>query len=129
MATAKRLLQCGFYNSARLTTPGGSFRSRYKSLYCQLTEADHTNLQGLASDLYRQNADKYKMLKPPNTTTITTKGEEGNEMKSAALGKDFCEIHECTVMYGCPELADHLSGSIYMRASIYEDKCSQGKKF
>ena len=28
---------------------GGSCVSRYKSLYSQLTEADHANLQGLAS--------------------------------------------------------------------------------
>ena len=121
--TATKLL-C--INSARISAPLlAVLRSRYKSLYCQLTEADHANLQGLASDLYRQNADKYKMLKHPEIT------EEGNKMitSASAIGKDFCEIHECTVMYGCPELADHLSGSIYMRASIYEDKCSQGKKF
>lgn len=38
---------------------------------------------------------------------------------------DWNEVHESTVVYGSPELADHLSGNMYMRASVYEDKCSQ----
>ena len=44
--TATKLL-C--INSARISPLLAVFGSRYKSLYCQLTEADHANLQGLAS--------------------------------------------------------------------------------
>ena len=61
------------------------------------------------------------MLKPPS---ISKAPDE--RLLSTSLGKDFIEIHESTVMYGSPELADHLSGFIYMSVSMYEDKSSQG---
>ena len=64
------------------------------------------------------------MLKPPS---ISKAPDE--RLISTSLGKDFIEIHESTVMYGSPELADHLSGFIYMSVSMYEDKSSQGKGF
>ena len=62
------------------------------------------------------------MLKPPSISK-----ESDERLISTSLGKDFVEIHESTVMY--PELADSLSGFIYMSVSMYEDKSSQGKGF
>ena len=64
------------------------------------------------------------MLQPPGISKVPDE-----KLISMSLGKDFIEIHESTVMYGSPELADHLSGFIYMSVSMYEDKCSQGKGF
>jgi len=115
--TATKLL-C--INSARISTPLlAVLRSRYKSLYCQLTEADHANLQGLASDLYRHESGKYRMLKPPDIANLFNEN-----LMSASLLKDFSDIHETTVQYGSPELADQLSGAMYMHAQSVEDKSS-----
>ena len=95
-----------------LLTPCGS---RFKSLYVRLTETEHANLRGLATELYHLDNVKYDLCKPPpNQVEETT-----------TLSSDWHDIHECSLMYGSPELADHLSGHIYMRATVYEDKCSQ----
>ena len=88
--------------------------SRYKSLYCRLSESEHSNLVGLATELYHQDKVKYDVCQPPLSS-----------LEDVTLSKDWEETHDCTVMYGSPELADHLSGHIYMRATMYEDKCSQ----
>ncbi len=47
--TATKLLCINSARISPLLAALGPFGSRYKSLYCQLTEADHANLQGLAS--------------------------------------------------------------------------------
>lgn len=75
----------------------------------------------MISDLYQHKGNEYKVLQPPS---ISKAPDE--RLISTSLGKDFIEIHDSTVMYGSPELADHLSGFIYMSVSMYEDKCSQG---
>lgn len=63
--------------------------------------------------MYLQDGNKYAVLKPPS--------KEVKPLQS----QDWNEVHESTVLYGSPELADHLSGNMYMRASVHEDKCSQ----
>ena len=93
-----------------------TYGSRYKSLYAHLAEADHSNLKGLAAELYHQDRMKHEILKPPETES------------KIEMSYDWNEIHESTVMYGSPELADHLSGQIYMRATMYEDKSSQAMR-
>jgi len=117
--TATKLLCINSARISPLLSVLGSFGSRYKSLYCQLTEADHANLQGLASDLYRQDSGKYRMLKPPDILNLFNEN-----LMSASLLKDFSDIHETTVQYGSPELADQLSGAMYMHAQSVEDKSS-----
>ena len=49
----------------------------------------------------------------------------GGERKPSEKLKDFEEIHSVTLNFGSPEMADQMSGSIYMHASMVEDKCSQ----
>jgi len=49
----------------------------------------------------------------------------GEEKEISEKLKDFEEIHSVTVNFGSPEVADQMSGSIYMHASMEEDKCSQ----
>ena len=66
------------------------------------------------------------MLKPPDIANLKITNENSI---SVPLLKDFSEIHESTVEYGSPELADQLSGAMYMHASIHEDKSSKGKEF
>ena len=65
------------------------------------------------------------MLRPPDTANPGIL----NSMATSQLLKDFIEIHESTVEYGSPEMADQLSGAMYMHASIHEDKSSKAKKF
>ena len=69
-------------------------------------EADKT-----ASNVYEHFADPTAAL-------------NGDTKPSERL-KDFDEIHSVTVNFGSPEMADQMSGSIYMHASMVEDKCSQ----
>lgn len=88
--------------------------SRYKSLYANLTEKQHANLTGLAGDLYNQDKVRYEICRPPTEN-------DANSMPN----EEWKEVHECTLMYGSPELADHLSGHMYMSRSIVEGKCSQ----
>ena len=64
------------------------------------------------------------MLQPPSISKAPDQ-----RLISTSLGKDFIEIHESTVMYGSPELADQISGFICHAGSMYEDNCSQGKGF
>ena len=85
--------------------------SCYKSLYPHLTVTDHENLQGLASDLFKHDVLKYKSLQ--QCTSF---------MEMADVSDDWREVHDSTITFGTPELADHLSGYIYMSASMYEDK-------
>ena len=75
-------------------------------------------------DLYRQDSGKYRMLKPPDIANLFNEN-----LMSASLLKDFSDIHETTVQYGSPELADQLSGAMYMHAQSVEDKSSIGKEF
>ena len=90
-----------------------NIQKNFKSLYKNLPETEHANLVGLSDHLYFQNRDKYALLKPPD---LKPKVE---------MTVDWNDIHETSVMYGSPELADHMSGFIYMSVSMYEDKCSQ----
>ena len=75
-------------------------------------------------DLYRQDSGKYRMLKPPDIANLFNEN-----LMPASLLKDFSDIHETTVQYGSPELADQLSGAMYMHAQSVEDKSSIGKEF
>ena len=43
--------------------------------------------------------------------------------------EDFKEIHSVILNFGSPEMADQMSGAIYMHASMSEDKCSQVCQF
>ena len=52
-----------------------------------------------------------------------------DDIKPSERLTDFEEIHSVTVNFGTPEMADQMSGSIYMHASMVEDKSSQVRFF
>ena len=48
-----------------------------------------------------------------------------NNAKKNDIINDWLEIHDLATEYGTPELSDQLSGAMYMRTSIHEDKSSK----
>lgn len=88
----------------------------------QLETLRHTSRSLFRLGTMRLAADKtatntYLHFTDPTVVSETMLGEEKLV--------DFKEIHSVVLNYGRPEVADQMSGAIYMHANMEEDKCSQ----
>jgi len=91
------------------------------------SEDGSTTLRNVSKSLF--NVGKVRLENQKTSTNVYEHFADPtvvleNRKQSEKL-KDFEEIHAVTVNFGSPEMADQMSGAIYMHASMVEDKCSQ----
>jgi len=67
-------------------------------------------------DIEKTATNVYEHFNDPTSLLETNKSENI---------KDFCQMSEVIINFGSPEMADQMSGSIYMHASLEEDNCSK----
>ena len=103
-------------------TTAASHNRSHRNLAKSRAETLH-QLNYLSDQLYIESAhNKYKYLQPPQQYKLLT----SNNAEDPAVVNDWNEVlgilHEMNVV---PEMADQLSGAIYMHALMQEDICSK----
>lgn len=79
----------------------------------------------------KTSTNVYRQFRDPTVSSMEPDIQFGQNQPKAveeAVTKnllDFEEIHQVTVNFGSPEVADQMSGNIYMHATVTEDECSK----
>lgn len=70
----------------------------------------------------------YRHFKDPTSLDPSLSGNLPKVLGSPATSghfQDFQQIHQITLNFGSPEVADQMSGNVYMHAAVVEDECSK----
>jgi len=99
-----------------------------KNIHFDAKEERITALRNISKSLFNHGKTRFEADK--TSTNVYEHFEDPtlnsySDYKSSERLKDFEDIHSVTVNFGSPEMADQMSGSIYMHANMEEDKCSQ----
>ena len=99
-----------------------------KNIHFDAKEERTTALRNISKSLFKHGKTRFDAGK--TSTNVYEHFEDPtlncySDYESSERLKDFEDIHSVTVNFGSPEMADQMSGSIYMHANMEEDKCSQ----
>jgi len=122
------LFRCGLLNS--------SFQRI--SRLCTAADSNQDALKLISAGLYKLGSMRY-MAEKTSTNVYSHFRDPCSQAPSMAeppptvLGErafsghleDFHHLHQIVINFGSPEVADQMSGNVYMHASVVEDECSK----
>jgi len=126
-------LRCGLINSSlqRLS-------KQQISRLCTGADSNQDALKLISAGLYKLGSMRY-MAEKTSTNVYSHFRDPCSQAPSlaepppAVLGErafsghleDFHNLHDIVINFGSPEVADQMSGNVYMHASVVEDECSK----